>query len=91
MTRRRQSKPQRRIDWRAVLTDPLLCQILALLLVALGVITLLALFQVTTGRWADAWVDHLRYWMGWGAYPAAVAILLAGLLWLQHHLDRPLK
>jgi len=91
MTRRRQSEPQRRVDWRAVLTDPLLCQILALLLVALGVITLLALFQVTTGRWADAWVDHLRYWMGWGAYPAAVAILLAGLLWLQHHLDRPLE
>jgi len=66
-------------------------QILALLVIALGVITLLALFQVTTGRWADAWVDLLRYWLGWGVYPAAVTILLAGLLWLQHHLDRPVK
>jgi len=93
MTKRRAKQPQRQlqIDWHAVLTDPLLCQILALLIVALGVVTLLALFRVTSGRWIDAWVDRLRYWLGWGAYPAAVAILMAGLLWLQHHLDRPLK
>ena len=96
MTKRRKTKPSPperllRIDWRAVLADPLLQQILALLLMALGVITLLSLFRVTTGRWADAWIDLLCYWLGWGAYPAGVAILLAGLLWLQHHLDRPLK
>jgi hypothetical protein len=33
----------------------------------------------------------LYYWLGWGAYPASVTIILTGLLWLQHHLDRPLK
>ncbi len=91
MTKRSKKKPEPQVNWVAVLTDPLLQQILALLAIALGAITLLALFRVTTGRWADAWIDLLRYWLGWGAYPAAVAILLAGLLSLQHHLDRPLK
>lgn len=91
MTKQSNKKPVSRVNWRAGLTSPLLQQILALLVVALGVITLLALFRVTTGRWADAWIDLLRYWLGWGVYPAATAILLAGLLWLQHCLDRPVK
>ncbi|HEY66879.1 MAG TPA: DNA translocase FtsK [Thermoflexia bacterium] len=91
MTRRSKRKPAPRVNWQAGLTSPLLHQILALLTIALGVITLLALFRVTSGRWADAWINLLRYWFGWGAYPAAVAILLTGLLWLQHHLDRPVK
>ena len=91
MTKRGKREPERRNHWRAILTDPLLQQILALLLIALGVITLLSLFRVTRGRWADAWVDLLRYWLGWGAYPAAVTMLLTGLLWLQHHLDRPVR
>jgi len=91
MTRRSKKKPEPRATWWAVLANPLLQQIMALLIIALGVITLLALFRVTTGRWADAWVDLLRYGLGWGAYPAAVAILLAGLLWLQHHLDRSVR
>jgi len=91
MTKRSRKKPKTRFNWRANLTDPLLQQILSLVVIALGVITLLALFQVTTGRWLDAWVDLLQYWLGWGVFPAVVAILLAGLLWLQHHLDRPVK
>jgi len=91
MTRRSKKKSDFSINWQAVLTDPLLQQILALVVVAVGVITLLALFRVTRGRWADTWVDLLRRWFGWGVYPAAVAILLAGLLWLQHHLDSSLK
>lgn len=92
MTKRSQKKkadPQ--VDWWDILTSPQMQQILALLIAAAGLITLLALFQITTGRWADAWTGFLQYWLGWGAYPAAVTILLAGLLWLRHHLDRPLK
>lgn len=73
--------------WGALLTSPLVQQILALLVTALGIITLLAVFQVTKGRWATAWVDLLRYWLGWGVYPAAAVIILAGLSWLQHQLD----
>ncbi len=91
MTRRSNKRSAPRVNRRAILTSPLLQQILALLIITLGVITLLAVFRVTTGRWADAWIGLLRYWLGWGVYPVAVAILLAGLLWLQHHLDRPVK
>jgi S-DNA-T family DNA segregation ATPase FtsK/SpoIIIE len=92
MTKRsQQNKPKLQLDWQAILANPQLHQILALLVTAVGVITLLALFQITQGKWLDAWVGFLRFWLGWGAYPAAVAILLAGLLWLRHQLDRPLK
>ena len=91
MAKRSSKKSGPRVNWWAILTSPLLQQILTLLIVTLGVITLLALFRVTTGRWADAWIYLLRYWLGWGVYPVAVAILMAGLLWLQHHLDRPVK
>jgi S-DNA-T family DNA segregation ATPase FtsK/SpoIIIE len=92
MTKRSQNKKdQSQINWLEVLASPQLQQIAALLVLALGVITLLALFRVTTGRWADAWIGFLRYWLGWGTYPAAVTILLTGILWLRHHLDRPLK
>ncbi|MFO7740899.1 MAG: DNA translocase FtsK 4TM domain-containing protein [Anaerolineae bacterium] len=81
---------RRKHPWQAsdILTSPLLQQILALLVVAVGVITLLAVFGVTEGRWANAWVDLLRYLVGWGVYPAAASITLAGLLWLQYLLDR---
>jgi S-DNA-T family DNA segregation ATPase FtsK/SpoIIIE len=92
MTKRSQkSKSEPRVDWWDILTGPQVQQILALLITAAGVITLLALFEVTKGRWADTWTGFLQYWLGWGAYPAAITILLAGLLWLQHQLDRPLK
>jgi S-DNA-T family DNA segregation ATPase FtsK/SpoIIIE len=77
------------IDWRAVLLDPLVRQILALIMTAVAVITLLTLFGVTSGRWVDAWVGWLQRWIGWGAYPAAAGLLLAGLIWLRHQLDEP--
>ncbi len=91
MTRRSKKKSGFRINWQSILTDPLLQQILALIVMAVGVITLLTLFRMTQGRWTDGWMNLLRRWFGWGAYPVGVTILLAGLLWLQHHLDHPLK
>ena len=83
MTKRNKEK-----DWQALLLNPLLQQVLALLIIAVGAITLLAAFHVTSGRWAIAWVDLLRHLFGWGVYPVALAITLSGLLWLQRHLDR---
>ncbi len=71
-----------------ILNSPLLQQILALLVVALGTITLLAVFGVTDGRWANAWVGLLRHLVGWGVYPLGASIVFAGLLWLQYLLDR---
>jgi S-DNA-T family DNA segregation ATPase FtsK/SpoIIIE len=82
------TKNSEKRDWAAILTNPLLQQILALLIIAMGAITLLAVFRVTTGLWANAWVSLLQDWFGWGTVPAALAIVLAGLLWLQHQLDR---
>ncbi len=76
---------------KSAILGPLTQQILALIITALGIITILAVFGVTKGRWATAWVDWLQYMLGWGVYPAAVTIVLAGLLWLQHHLDRPAR
>jgi len=72
---------------QGVLSSPLLQQILALLVIALGTITLLATFGVTEGHWANAWVEWLRYLVGWGLYPLGVSIVFAGLLWLQYLLD----
>jgi S-DNA-T family DNA segregation ATPase FtsK/SpoIIIE len=85
------TKNNEKRDWVAILTNPLLQQILALLVIAMGVITLLAMCQVTTGIWTNTWVERLRYWLGWGAFLLALAIVLAGLLWLQHQLDRSTK
>lgn len=73
------------------LGSSLLQQILALLIVALGVITLLAAFGVTDGRWANGWVGFLRRLVGWGVYPLGASIVCAGLLWLQYLLDRDIR
>jgi S-DNA-T family DNA segregation ATPase FtsK/SpoIIIE len=82
-------------DWRATLADPqfrqMLQWILALLLFAVGVITLLALLGVTRGILVDWWINLLRFLFGFGVVPITAAIIAAGLLWLAHHLDRPIK
>jgi S-DNA-T family DNA segregation ATPase FtsK/SpoIIIE len=91
MARKSDKKPESHLGWQGLLTHPLLQQILALALGAVGLLTLLTLFRVTAGRWTDWWVGRLRYLLGWGVYPIAVAILLAGVLWIAHQLDRPIK
>ncbi|MCX7682632.1 MAG: DNA translocase FtsK [Anaerolineae bacterium] len=80
-----------RTNWYIILRHPLLRQIAALMVTALGAIILLALLGATRGRWIDPWTARLRFLLGWGAYPAGVGILLAGVLWLRHQLDRPLS
>lgn len=86
---KRKRKTSARSTWKQSVLSPVLQQIVALLVIAFGLVTLLALFGVTPGRWTDAIVRLLRRMMGWGAYPVAVSTTLAGLLWLQYHLDRP--
>jgi S-DNA-T family DNA segregation ATPase FtsK/SpoIIIE len=94
MTKRR-SGSQGAFDWRATLADPQFRQmvqwILALLVLAVGVITLLGLLGLTSGGLVDRWIGLLRFLFGFGVIPIAVAIIAAGLLWLAHHLDRPIK
>jgi len=50
------------------------------LLMALGVMTLLALFSATKGVLSGAWVRLLRRAFGWGVYPVAVGIVFVGVL-----------
>ncbi len=83
MTRRKSSRQP-----GAILNSPLVAQVAALLVLGLGTITLLGVFGVADGRWVNAWVDLLRYLLGWGVYPVGATIVLAGLLWLQYLLDR---
>jgi S-DNA-T family DNA segregation ATPase FtsK/SpoIIIE len=85
------TKRNKRDSQRSHLVNILIQQILALLIVALGAISLLALFNVTRGRWAHAWVEMVRHWVGWGVYPVAFGILLGGLQWLQHQLGHTVK
>jgi S-DNA-T family DNA segregation ATPase FtsK/SpoIIIE len=92
---KRRGGTQRSFDWRATLADQQFRQtlqwILALLVFAVGVITLLALLGVTKGILVDWWINLLRFLFGFGVVPITVAIIAAGLLWLAHHLDRPIK
>ena len=90
---KRSSKKQA-FDWQVMLADPkfrqMLQWILALLVFAVGVITLLALLGVTRGKLVDPWIGLLRRLFGWGVIPITAAILAAGLLWLAHYLDHPI-
>ncbi len=61
-------------------------EVVGLLLLASGIITLLALFSVTRGALSDRWVLLLRRAFGWGAYPVAMGLSAIGLLLLQRNL-----
>jgi S-DNA-T family DNA segregation ATPase FtsK/SpoIIIE len=68
------------------LIRPVQREVAGLLLLALSLITFLALFSVTSGAWSDWWAAFLRASFGWGAYPAALVIGGSGLILL---LDSP--
>jgi len=86
-----EKKSSAQSNWKQSVLSPVLQQILALVVIAFGLITLLTLFGVTSGRWTNAIVQLLRRLLGWGAYPVTVSIILAGMLWLQYYLDQPIQ
>ena len=49
-----------------------------LLLIAVALVTLLGLFSASRGMVIDLWVRVLRRLFGWGAYPVALGLGLAG-------------
>ena len=57
-------------------------EVLALLFIALSVITLLGLLSVTSGILSDIWVLLLRQIFGLGTYLVVLALLIVGLLLL---------
>ncbi len=61
-------------------------EIVAVLLVALGLITLLSLLSVTRGAWIHWWDQWLRRVFGWGAFLAAAGFVAAGVSLLKPRL-----
>jgi S-DNA-T family DNA segregation ATPase FtsK/SpoIIIE len=62
-------------------------EILGLLLLALGTLTLLSLLNVTPGTVSGWWADFLRRLFGWGAYLIALALGAGGVILLAHNLQ----
>ena len=65
---------------------PLQREIMGLLLLALGVVTTLALLGVTSGVLSDWWTLLLRRIFGWGALVVALGLLAGGVLLLFRNL-----
>jgi S-DNA-T family DNA segregation ATPase FtsK/SpoIIIE len=83
MAQRRSRSKQVRTGWEPFQglnweLTPLQQEIAGLLLIAVALISLLGLFSVSRGVVIDLWVWVLRLLFGWGAYPAALGIGLAG-------------
>jgi S-DNA-T family DNA segregation ATPase FtsK/SpoIIIE len=62
-------------------------EILGLVLLALGVLTLLSLLNITPGIVSGWWAGFLRQLFGWGAYPVALALGAGGVILLAHNLQ----
>lgn len=64
-------------------------QILALIVIGLGLVTFITLIpNVNSGALIGAWVRFLVFTFGWAAYPVAAMITALGLLWLRHLVHR---
>ncbi len=53
------------------------------LLLALALVSLLALFGWTEGAWLTPWVKFLGIWFGWGSYLVIISIGILGILALR--------
>ena len=63
-------------------------EVLALLLIALGIVTLLGLLSITRGTLSDVWVHALRQIFGLGTYFVVFMFLAAGFLLIQRNLSK---
>jgi len=70
--------------------QPLQREMVGLLLMALGAVTLLGLLGVTSGALSDWWVLLLRRIFGWGALVVALSLLAGGILLLFRNLGERL-
>nr|NIO70830.1 hypothetical protein [Anaerolineae bacterium] len=73
---------------RKINLDPRQREILGLLLLALGVLTLLSLLNVSPGTVSGWWADFLQRLFGWGAFPVALTLAAGGVILLAHNLQR---
>jgi len=73
----------------AWLTGPAGQQILALMLIGIGIVTFITLIPgINSGALIGAWIRALVFAFGWAAYPVAGTITALGLLWLRHLVHR---
>ncbi|MDH4136371.1 MAG: hypothetical protein OEW09_06605 [Anaerolineae bacterium] len=72
---------------RNISLDPRQREILGLLLLALGALTLLSLLNITPGTVSGWWAGFLRRLFGWGAFPVALALGAGGVILLVHNLQ----
>ncbi|MDY7040643.1 MAG: DNA translocase FtsK [Chloroflexota bacterium] len=94
MTRKRSSRQAGqssflKSDWQSKIhfsLQPMQREIVGLLLVALGTVTLLGLLGITSGALSDWWTLLLRRIFGWGSLMVALGLLTGGLLLLFHNL-----
>ena len=59
-------------------------QVLALILIAFGLLSLVTIAGLNSGALVNAWARFLVRLFGWAAYPVAALISATGLLWLRH-------
>ncbi len=71
------------------LIGPIGQQILSLIIMAFGLLTIFTIWGVNSGKWIDWWARKLVFLFGWGAYLTAGLIVGLGLLWLRHLVHKP--
>ncbi len=59
-------------------------ELLSIILLATGLIGVLAVLDMSSGRWTIGVADTLAIWLGWGALLVPLALLLAGCLYIAH-------
>ena len=64
-------------------------QLLALILIAFGILTIFTIAGLNSGALVNAWARMVVFAFGWASYPVAAAIAAVGLLWLRHLAHQP--
>ena len=59
-------------------------ELVSITLLSTGLIGVLAVLDMSSGRWTIGVADTLAIWLGWGALLAPLALLLAGCLYIAH-------
>jgi S-DNA-T family DNA segregation ATPase FtsK/SpoIIIE len=64
-------------------------QLIALILIAFGILTVFTIAGLNSGALVNAWARMVVFAFGWAAYPVAAAVAALGLLWLRHLAHQP--
>jgi DNA segregation ATPase FtsK/SpoIIIE, S-DNA-T family len=63
--------------------------ILGIILITVTLLTLLALFGLTTGAFISPWAIFLKRWTGWGSYLVTISLGMLGLIALRKRFSIP--